>query len=69
MSLLVILMCFRGMADCTDYTAPMVLRSTHTTAECIARAEKITTNIKAGLYPHPPGGWYVLRCDEIGPKA
>lgn len=69
MSLLVILMCFRGMAECTEWNAPLVIRKELTTAECKREIERIAGATKVGHYASPIGGGYSLRCDPLEPKA
>jgi len=69
MSLLIILMCFRGMADCTPMNAPLVLRSELSTKECERQIDRFAAGMKAGYYTAPSGGWYSLRCEPVGPKA
>jgi hypothetical protein len=69
MSLLVILMCLRGLDPCTQENAPMVLREPLTNARCEAKAAVMAQLVRDGVYRHPPGGWYVFNCEPMEPKA
>ena len=68
-SLLVILMCFRGMADCTEANAPLVMRKELTVSECQREIDRIVGESKAGIYANPRGGWYAMDCKPMEPKA
>lgn len=69
MSLLVILMCFRAMIDCTELNAPLVIRLELTNSQCADRLNKILEQSKLGMYENPHGGHYALKCEPIEPKA
>jgi hypothetical protein len=69
MSLLVILMCFARMAECTEFNAPLVIRKELTTAECEREIDRIVGEAKAGVYANPRGGHYALACKAMEPKA
>lgn len=69
MSLLVVLMCFARMAECTAMNAPLVIRKELTAAECEREVARIVGEAKAGHYANPIGGFYKLSCDPIEPKA
>lgn len=69
MSLLVILLCLRGMTDCTEFNAPLVIRKELTNSQCADRVTKIMEDAKAGLVFHPHGGHYALKCEPLEPRA
>jgi hypothetical protein len=69
MSLLVILMCFQGMADCNETNAPLVIRKELSNAECQREIDRIIGEAKAGVYANPRGGHYALACQPLEPKA
>lgn len=69
MSLLVILMCFRAMTECTILNAPMVLRKELTTGECEREVERIMGEAKAGYLANPHRGYYAMKCEPLEPKA
>jgi hypothetical protein len=69
MSLLVILMCLKGMEPCTTENAAMVLREPLTNVRCEAKKGVMMQLVREGVYRHPAGGWYQFNCEPMEPAA
>jgi hypothetical protein len=69
MSILLVLMCLKGMEPCDASNAALVIRQTMTNAECESKVDALIPQVKAGVYTHPPGGWYVFDCQPMEPRA
>lgn len=63
MSLLIILMCFLD-----EHTAPWVIRKEMTHEQCKGYARALVAEIKANQL-NPDGGYYMLDCRPVEPKA